>query len=72
MFANPLALMAFTTPPDSIADAKHLELALAKDVVEFDEFHREAPVRFVDAIAVHGFLIGQAWKGTRHVGAQRD
>ena len=52
--------------------AKHLELALAKNVVKGDKFHTESAVRLVNAVTIHGFLIGQARKGTRDVGAPHE
>ena len=52
--------------------AEDFERAGAEFLGEVREFHAEARVRFVDAVAVQRLLEGEAFEWRRHVQVQRD
>ena len=46
---------------------ERLELAVAEDIGHLDDLVAETRVRLVDAVAIHGLLVGQARERSRDV-----
>jgi hypothetical protein len=60
MSARPLALKAFTDAVAGDRRGEHLEAGGLEQCPKVHELHREARVGLVDAVAVHGVLVGEA------------
>ena len=63
MPANPLALIAFTTPPRSIAPRKTLNELSRNSSVKSTSCNRKTAIGLVAAKSTDRFAIGQSWKG---------